>query len=167
MIENAGKSFVGSYMLGMGFTFDDTDKKGVANPIALMHDLILKDPRNDERIYPFIGGEEVNDSPAHSHHRYIINFEEMTEAEARRWSDLIAIIEEKVRCTRGSHSTAPWWQFEPTRSEMYRTLVGQVRVLVQCRIPSSGATMDSPSSPGFTLWAGPPPWIASADLRDP
>ena len=29
---NAGKSFVGSYVLGMGFTFDDTDKKGVASP---------------------------------------------------------------------------------------------------------------------------------------
>ena len=34
---NAGKSFVGSYVLGMGFTFDDTDSKGVASPIAEMH----------------------------------------------------------------------------------------------------------------------------------
>ena len=33
---NAGKSFVGSYVLGMGFTFDDTDKKGVASPLAEM-----------------------------------------------------------------------------------------------------------------------------------
>ena len=31
---NAGKSFVGSYVLGMGFTFDDTDKKGIASPIT-------------------------------------------------------------------------------------------------------------------------------------
>ena len=29
---NAGKSFVGSYVLGMGFTFDDTDRKGAASP---------------------------------------------------------------------------------------------------------------------------------------
>ncbi|MBX6311686.1 MAG: N-6 DNA methylase, partial [Isosphaeraceae bacterium] len=29
---NEGKSFVGSYVLGMGFTFDDTAKDGVANP---------------------------------------------------------------------------------------------------------------------------------------
>ena len=33
---NAGKSFVGSYVLGMGFTFDDTDRKGVATPLAEM-----------------------------------------------------------------------------------------------------------------------------------
>ena len=71
---NAGKSFVGSYVLGMGFTFDDTDTKGVATPLAEMHRLIAEDPRNREVIFPYIGGEEVNTSPTHAHHRYVINF---------------------------------------------------------------------------------------------
>ena len=67
LAANAGKSFIGSYVLGMGFTFDDTDKKGVANPLAEMERLIAKDPRNAERIFPYLGGEEVNDSPTHAH----------------------------------------------------------------------------------------------------
>src|SRR5208283_1242199 len=71
---NEGKSFVGSYVLGMGFTFDDTDTKGVASSIAEMHRLIDKDPRNAERIFPYISGEEVNDSPTHAPLRYVINF---------------------------------------------------------------------------------------------
>ena len=71
---NTGKSFVGSYVLGMGFTFDDTDKKGVASPLSEMHRLIEQDPRNQEVIFPYIGGEEVNTSPTHAHHRYVINF---------------------------------------------------------------------------------------------
>ena len=71
---NAGKSFVGSYVLGMGFTFDDTDTKGVASPLAEMHRLIEEDPRNQEVVFPYIGGEEVNSSPTHAHHRYVINF---------------------------------------------------------------------------------------------
>ena len=71
---NAGKSFVGSYVLGMGFTFDDTDKKGVASPLAEMRRLIELEPRNREVIFPYIGGEEVNTSPTHAHHRYVINF---------------------------------------------------------------------------------------------
>ena len=71
---NAGKSFVGSYVLGMGFTFDDTDKKGVASPLAEMQRLIEADPRNRDVIFPYIGGEEVNTSPTHAHHRYVINF---------------------------------------------------------------------------------------------
>ena len=36
LAANAGKSFVGSYVLGMGFTFDDTDMKGVATPLSEM-----------------------------------------------------------------------------------------------------------------------------------
>ena len=71
---NAGKSFQGSIVLGMGFTFDDTDKKGVASPLAEMHRLIEQDPRNREVIFPYIGGQEVNTSPMHAHHRYVINF---------------------------------------------------------------------------------------------
>ena len=72
--SNAGKSFQGSIVLGMGFTFDDTDKKGVASPLAEMRRLIEVDPRNREVIFPYIGGEEVNTSPTHAHHRYVINF---------------------------------------------------------------------------------------------
>lgn len=64
--ENAGKSFQGSIVLGMGFTFDDSDKSGVANPISLMRDLIAKDPRNAERIFPYLGGSELNDYPTAS-----------------------------------------------------------------------------------------------------
>ena len=71
---NAGKSFQGSTVLGMGFTFDDTDKKGVASPLAEMQRLIEADPCNEEAIFPYIGGEEVNTSPTHAHHRYVINF---------------------------------------------------------------------------------------------
>ena len=71
---NTGKSFQGSIVLGMGFTFDDTDKKGVASPLAKMHRLVSLNPNNQEVIFPYIGGEEVNTSPTHAHHRYVINF---------------------------------------------------------------------------------------------
>ena len=74
LAANAGKSFQGSIVLGMGFTFDDTDKKGVASPLAEMRQLIEDNSRNRQAIFPYIGGEEVNTSPTHAHHRYVINF---------------------------------------------------------------------------------------------
>ena len=77
LIANQGKSFIGSYVLGMGFTFDDGNPD--ATPIAEMHRLIEKDPRNQKRIFPYIGGEEVNSSPTHAHDRYVINFFDMEE----------------------------------------------------------------------------------------
>ena len=58
----------------MGFTFDDTDTKGAATPLAEMHRLVAEEPRNQDAIFPYIGGEEVNTSPTHAHHRYVINF---------------------------------------------------------------------------------------------
>jgi hypothetical protein len=74
--DNANRSFAGTFVLGMGFTFDDTDKKGIASPIAEVDTLSAKDPRNADRIFPYIGGEEVNNNPTHQHHRYVINFED-------------------------------------------------------------------------------------------
>ncbi|MCK6461767.1 MAG: SAM-dependent methyltransferase, partial [Planctomycetes bacterium] len=101
LMVNAGLSFVGSYVLGMGFTFDDTETDGVATPVAEMRRLIETNPRNREVIFPYIGGEEVNTSPTHAHHRYVINFGERSEEECRRnWPELMAIVEEKVKPER-------------------------------------------------------------------
>ena len=77
LIENEDKAFQGSILLGVGFTFDDAAAaKGEAEPIAEMKRLIVKDSRNAGRIKPFIGGDEVNSSPTHAHHRYAIDFED-------------------------------------------------------------------------------------------
>ena len=72
---NAHKSFQGSIVLGKGFEFDDTDKTGQSSSLSEMQDLLERDPRNQLVISPYIGGEEINSSPTHSHHRYVINFE--------------------------------------------------------------------------------------------
>ncbi len=62
-------------MLGMGFTFDAVAAaKGASESLETMHALISKNPRNAERIFPYIGGEEINNSPTHIYHRYVIDF---------------------------------------------------------------------------------------------
>ena len=131
---NANKSFVGSYPLGMGFTFDDTDTKGVASSIQDMHDLIKHDPRNQERIFPYIGGAEVNDSPTHQNHRYIIDFFDMDENQAKRWPDLYDIIKAKVKPDRDKQKRKAvrerWWQYCEKRPGLYRTIKPLKRVLV-------------------------------------
>ena len=88
---NVSKSFQGSIVLGMGFTFDDTDKKGIATPLAEMELLIGSEPCNREAIFPYIGGEEVNTSPTHMYHRYVINFWDYPlrrENLGRQWVDM-------------------------------------------------------------------------------
>lgn len=77
LLSNTGKSFQGIIVLGMGFTFDDTDVKGIASPISEMQRIIEKDANNAQRILPYLGGEETYESPTQVHHRYVIDFEEL------------------------------------------------------------------------------------------
>ena len=149
---NAGKSFVGSYVLGMGFTFDDSgeaddDTPGIPSPIATMERLIAENPKNAEVIFPYIGGKEVNDSPTHAHHRYVISFGDRSEEECRReWPELMGIVERKVKGTRGSHSTASWWHFERPRGELYEAAERCHCVLATARVSQAcSITLLSPN----------------------
>ena len=71
---NSDKSFQGCVVVGMGFTFDDTDSKNVASPLSVMNALVSEDATNKQRIFTYIGGEEFNSHPEQKHHRYIIDF---------------------------------------------------------------------------------------------
>ena len=42
-----------------------------------MRRLIAANRENEERIFAYIGGEEVNSSPIQAPHRYAIDFEEI------------------------------------------------------------------------------------------
>jgi len=144
LASNAGKSFQGSIVLGMGFTFDDSgpaddDTPGIPSPIATMERLIAQNPKNTEVIFPYIGGEEVNSSPIHAHHRYVINFGERSEEDCRReWPELLAIVERKVKPERdqlkdnadGRRRKQNWWQFGRATPALEAALTKHERVLV-------------------------------------
>jgi hypothetical protein len=132
LLVNGNKSFQGSTVLGMGFTFDDS--KAEATPIAEMHRLIAENPKNQKRIFPYIGGKEVNSSPTHTHHRFVINFGEMSEAEAWEYPDLMRIVEEKVKPKRLLDNRASyrnyWWQYAEKRVDLIKAIANYDRVLV-------------------------------------
>jgi hypothetical protein len=141
LAANQAKSFQGAIVLGMGFTFDDTDTKGVASPLEEMRRLVEMDPANAEAIAPYIGGEEVNTSPLQEHHRYVIDFGERDEEECRRrWPELMAIVEEKVRPERLAQNDKgakeKWWQYIRPRPELKAAISG----LQECIVTNCGAT---------------------------
>jgi hypothetical protein len=151
---NAGKSFQGCIVLGMGFTFDDSDTSGDANPLRLKDELIAKNPRNAERIFPYIGGEELNEDPEHRHHRYVINFGEMAEQAAREgWPDLMQIVERKVRPSRLAQddkgAREKWWQFIRPRPELAAAIAKMpdaVQVFATPRVSLNAAFIRIPST---------------------
>ena len=134
-------SFQGSTLLGMGFTFDDTDKKGVTSSLDDMHRLIEADPRNREVIFPYIGGEEINRNPSQSHHRFVIDFFDRGEKECReKWPALMDVLERQVKPERMKKKKKSdrerWWQFSEKRPGLRKAASKVSRVLVNSQVSS-------------------------------
>jgi hypothetical protein len=125
---NQSASYVGSYVLGTGFTLTPQERA----------ELVAKDARNAERTYPYLGGEEVNSSPTQDFERYVIGFGQAALEEAERWPDLIRIVREKVKPDRdklkdnadGRDYRARWWQFGKLRNTLYASIGPLSRCLV-------------------------------------
>jgi hypothetical protein len=143
--SNENLSFEGYKIYGPGFTFDDTDQNGVASPICEVQRLIENDPRNADRIFPYLGGEEVNTSPTHAYHRYVIDFEDFPlswqEAPtghkgpvAADWPNLLKIVEERVKPQRRTDNRENyrrlWWQYAERRPGLRSAIRNKKCVLV-------------------------------------
>jgi hypothetical protein len=138
LTANAEMSFQGSIPLGMGFTFDDGDTKGNANPLSEMERLIDQNPKNKERIFPYIGGEEVNDIPSPRFKRFIIDFFDRSLSEAMEWPQLVEILRLKVKPDRDRQKRAAnrerWWQYGEKRPGLYAAIAGLHRVQVTSQV---------------------------------
>lgn len=107
---NAAACFLGCKISGQGFTLTPEERDALA----------AQDPRNAQRIFPYLGGQEVNTSPTQACDRYVIGFGQMELEEAERWPALIAIVRERVKPERdrGRLAETPWWLFERARPEL-------------------------------------------------
>ncbi|MCR9293810.1 MAG: class I SAM-dependent DNA methyltransferase, partial [bacterium] len=139
ILENDGQCFIGNYVLGMGFTFDDSTLN--ATPISEMRSILAEHPNCNEVIFPYIGGEEVNTSPTHRHHRYVINFGARSEAECwEKWPILMKIVESKVKPDRLKVKRRAlrerWWQFAEKQPALWRA-ISQLEEVLVCSLVSN------------------------------
>jgi hypothetical protein len=61
---NANKSFQGSIVLGMGFVLTPEEAQ----------ELIARNPKNKDVLFPYLNGEDLNSRPDQSPSRWVINF---------------------------------------------------------------------------------------------
>src|SRR3989337_2947879 len=90
-------------------------------------------------IFPYLGGEDLNNDPRQQPSRYIIDFEDMSEASAREgWPDLIAILEEKVKPQRARDQRQAlrerWWRFGDRQPGLYNAIKSLPSVIGMCRV---------------------------------
>jgi hypothetical protein len=132
---NVGMAFVGVSPQGMGFIFSDDDPD--ATPLREMSTLIEIEPRNRERIFQYIGGDDLNSSPTHSSSRFIIDFGDMSESDAKAWPELFAIVEAKVKPARAKarpDRRDAWWLYVTRAPELKEFLREHVRCLAVATI---------------------------------
>jgi hypothetical protein len=127
LTTNIHKSFQGSIVLGKGFIL--TPEEAFA--------LIDKDPRNKEVLFPYLNGDDLNNSPTQEPSRWVINFFDWSEEKARTYPDCFDIVERLVRPERliqkDKGGKEKWWQFLRPRKELYTTIseLDQVMVIAQ------------------------------------
>ncbi len=127
LAANGGKSYLGSKTYGQGFVLLPEQRR----------ELIAKNPKNAERIFRYVGGEEINSDPDPDLERYVINFGQMDLEEAEKWPDLIRIVRELVKPERDNNNRESyrkwWWHFGEKRVELYEALRPLKRCLATSR----------------------------------
>jgi hypothetical protein len=137
LASNAGACFQGSIVLGMGFVLTPEERDA----------LVTRNKRNAERIFPYLGGEEVNTSPTHAFDRYVINFGPVPLEDAEDWPDLIKIIRERVKPERdklndnadGRRRKQYWWHFGRFTPALEAAIAPLDRCLITMRVKKHNA----------------------------
>lgn len=137
--ENSGRSFIGAYVLGMGFVLEP----------AQAQVLIKSNPRNKDVLFPYLNGEDLNTRPDQSPSRWVINFQNWPESEARKYPECFRIVEERVKPERMKQNDKggrdKWWQFLRPRPELSRAIAELDRVLVIARVSKYVAIASVPT----------------------
>ena len=139
LAANAGLSFQGSIVLGMGF---------VLEPEAAQQ-LMARDPKNAEVLQPYLNGEDLNSRPDSSPSRWVINFRDWpldresapptyAGPVAADYPDCLEIVERLVKPEREKQNRESrkkrWWQFAERAAGLYQTIKDLPRVLVAGRV---------------------------------
>ncbi len=142
LVENEGKSFQGSNVLGLGFTMPPEEAQL----------LIDKNSKNKDVLFPYLNGQDLNSNPDQSPSRWVINFKDWPlDAEhddpekpkgppyAADYPDCLAIVREKVKPEREANKYSKsarekWWLYERSRPELYGAIEGCDRVLGLCLV---------------------------------
>ncbi len=151
-----GRGFIGCFLRGAGFVFDDRDPR--ATPLAEARRILEARPESREVLRPFLGGEEIVTDPEHRPHRMVAAFGARSLDQARAFPELLAVVEAKVRPFRDARRATPadarhrerWWRFANDRPELFRAIEGLERVIVIPRVAAHLVAVMVPTGPVFS-----------------
>lgn len=133
LAEGRLRSFVGAYVLSMGFAM--TPEEAAA--------LIAHNAMNRNVLFPCINGDDFNTRFDQSPSRWVINFFNWPLAKAETYDDCIRIVRDKVKPERdrlvgrnaiGTRRGTNWWLYGQDANILYSTIKGMTRVLLRSAV---------------------------------
>ncbi len=131
LFASTGLSFRGSSPLGTGFILSREEVK----------DLIANDPQSVSVVHPYLTGEDLNGSPSFEASRWIIDFREMSELEARTYRGAWARVAHTVFTERQAKDrdryprmVNEWWKHWNTRPALYAAIAPMTRVIAIAQV---------------------------------
>jgi hypothetical protein len=125
---NQLKCFTGSTVLGKGFILSKEEGDFIKSSDAKYTDV----------IYPYLIGDDINNTPDQSPQRYVINYFDWPESKAREYVSTFNIIEEKVKPEREKVNREArqkyWWRFGDRAVNLYNNIKDNESVFVVCRV---------------------------------
>jgi type I restriction-modification system DNA methylase subunit len=147
LTENAGVAFIGCYVLGMGFVVEPEEAGG----------WIETNPKNKEVLFPYLGGEDLNSQPNASPSRWVIDFNERSEQEAKQFPQPWLRVDREVRPERSEKDAKKyprmvyeWWKFFNSRPAMRTAISGMPQVLVMAQTSNTLQPVLVPSRQVFS-----------------
>ncbi len=134
LIMNQQMSFIGNYVLGLGFVLENDEARALIN----------KDPKYGKCIFPYLNGDNLNSSPLQKANRWVINFNNISEYDAIEiFPDCYKIVEERVKPERliksDKSSREKWWLHARNRPNLYQTIRENHQVLVTAQVSKTVA----------------------------
>ncbi|HXF68668.1 MAG TPA: DNA methyltransferase [Thermoflexus sp.] len=142
--QNEGKAFIGDYVRGIGFVLEPGEAE----------ELLAKNPRNADCLFPYLNGEDLNNNPEQRPSRWVICFHDWPLERAREYPDLLAIVKARVKPEREKlrndvsgydRLKQNWWLYAAFAKGMRQAIAPLRRVLVRSRIAELHALVFVPT----------------------
>ena len=120
---NTGLSFIGSYVLGMGFVLEADKAKRLLDSC----------PKYEDVLFPYLNGKDLNTHSQQKPSRWVINFWDWAEEKAKKYEEPYGIILENVKPERERRKEngefqlrkplpQRWWQYGEKRPALYHAI---------------------------------------------
>lgn len=124
LAENIGIAFKGSEVTGMGFVLDPDEAA----------EWIDANSRNKDVLFPYLNGEDLNTRPDGSPSRWVVDFKDQSEDEAKEYELPYQRVLERVKPERERNNNRKlrenWWRFKRSAPAMREAIAGLDEVLV-------------------------------------